>query len=395
MFTNRIQNTCWSLSRLVVTLAVFGCMKLSAETPFDALKSKLDQAIAENASTVAADQKVATTGKLYLERLFALKDKFIDQVSLDGVLEVQREIRRMEDSGGIPTEFSQIGQLADYQRIYANEIKKIESEERVGVLHYFNIYDAALLKREEELVRSGFIEKAVDVREERGRVKKVIHRLSQGQVDAMTKKYFASHRGQAARQAKPAEDVFYRPGELATAAPSDEKVEAAGDAANHANEAFDALNAQFKQLLAVHWEMVASDEQKMYQEYMQELRVREYHYQNQGSLDGVLALRAAMKRLEDSGTLSEHDTELKHLAIVQRNFAQDIKRLKSADRERWLVIHRQYFDEMGELERSLVKQQRLDAAVIVRKERERVAEVIQQQLQKKLGLSVFETSQDE
>jgi len=370
-------------------------VKLAAETPFDELKSKLDQAIEENSRKVASDQKLATTGKLYLERLTALRTKFLDQGSLDGVLEVQDEINRLENSGGIPTEFSPIEQLANYQRIYANEIKKIESEERVGVLHYYNVYDDALLKREEELVRMGFIEKAVDVREERVRVKKVIRKLSRGQAGPMTMKYFASYREQEANHAEPAEDVFYRPGKVATDVPDGDKREAVSDGADPSSEAFDALKAQFNRLLEVHWEMVASGEEKLYKEYMKELRIRKFHYQSQGSLDGVLALRAEMKRLEDTGTLLNGDTELKHLAIVRKNFAQDLKKLKSSDRERLLTVYRQYLDDMGELERSLVKKDRIDAAIVVRKERERVAEVITNRAQKDLVLSVFETNQDE
>lgn len=395
MLTSRIQNKYLRLGRLVFALAVLGCVKLSAETPFDDLKSKLDQAIEENASKLASDQKVATTGKMYLESLAALRITFLEQGSLDGVLEVQDEIRRFENSGGIPTEFSPIEQLANYQRIYANKIKNIESKEMVGVLQYFNFYDDALLKREEELVRAGFIEKAVNVRKERARVKKVIRKLSKGQSDPMTIKYFASQREHESNNAESAEDVFFRPGESETAVPAGDNQEVARDEANLSNEAFDALKAQLNKLLAVHWEMVASDEAKMYDEYMKELRIREFHYQSQGSLDGVLALRAEIKRLKDTGALLNSDTELQHLAIVRKNFAQDLEKLKSADRERLLTIYRQNLDDMGEMERSLVKKHLIDEAIVVRKERERVAEVITNRAEKDLVLSVFEMSQVE
>jgi len=395
MLTSRNQNRYLRLGPLVFALIVLCRVTLSAESPYDELKSKLVQALEENASKIASDEKVASIGKLYLKRLEALKAEFIDQGSLDGVLEVRDEIRRFENSGGIPTEFSPIERLGEYQRIYANEIKKIESEERVGVLHYYNVYDDALLKREEELVRSGFIEGALDVREERVRVKKVIKKLSRGQAGPMTKKYFASHREQAANTAESAEDVFNRPGEAEALDPAGEKRKVGRGGGDPSNEAFDALKARFKELLKIHWEMVAADEEKMFKEYLKELRIREYHYQSQGSLDGVLALRAEIKRLEETGALLNRETELKHLEIVQNNFVRDLKKLKSADRERLLKIYRQHLDDMGELERSLVKKRLIDEAVVVRKERERVAKAITDLTKKDLVLSVLETNQNE
>jgi hypothetical protein len=393
MLKSRIQNKYSSLGRLVFALAFLGYLQLGAETPFGELKSKFDHALEENARKVASDQKIATTGKLYLDRLTDLKIKFINQGSLDGVLEVQDEIKRFENSGGIPDEFSPIEELAHFQRIYAREIRKVESEEMVGVLHYFKVYDDALLKREEELVRIGFIDKAVDVRKERNRVEKVLRKLSQRQADPMTIKYLASHREQGANNGVFGEDVFSRPGDSETAVPTSDNQEVQRDEENLSNENFDTLKAEFNRVIAVHWEQVASDEQKMYKEYMNELRIRKFHYQSQGSLDGVLALQAEMKRLLDTGVILNSDTELKHLEIVQKKFAQDLKKLKLADRERLLTIYHKYLNDMGELVRSLVKQQLIDEAIVVRKERERVAKVITDWAYKDLVLSVLETSQ--
>jgi len=378
MSTTRIRNKYLSLVRLVFAGVLFGCATVGAETPFDELKSKLDQALVENSRKMASDQKKATIDKMYLERLAALRTEFLDQGSLDGVLEVQDEIKRFENAGGVPAEFSPIGQLARYQRIYANEIKKIESEEMVGALQIYNAYRDALLKREEELVRMGFIDKAVEVRKERERVKKLIRKLSRGKADPGS--------------IRP-EDVFSRPAEPETALPAGEEQEPFREKGNLPNEAFDALKARFNQLLAAHWETVASDEQKMYKQYMKELRVREFHYQNKGSLDGVLALRTEMKRLKDTGAISISDTELNHLEIVQKNFTQDLKKLKSADRERLLTIYRQYLDDTGELERALVKKRLISEATAVRKERERVDQVLAKLAQKDLVLSLFEARQ--
>ncbi|PXA05092.1 hypothetical protein DDZ13_03770 [Coraliomargarita sinensis] len=382
------------LGWLVFALFVTGCVKLSAETPLGELKVKLDKALEANAQKVSSDQKVANTGEMYLEKLSDLKSEFLDQGSLDGVLEVQDEIRRYKNSGGIPTEFSPIEQLANYQKIYANEIKKIESEEMVGVRRIYNAYENALLRREEELVRMGSIKKAVDVRKERDRVKKVIRKLSQKQVDPMTKKYFASQRKKDADSADSEEDVFLRPEEPENAVPEVENQEVMSEGADALSGAFDVLKAKFQQALVAHWETVASDEQKMYKKYMRELRIREFHYQSQGSLDGVLGIRKEMKRLEEKGALLDEEAELKHLAIVRRNFVKDVKKLKSADRERLLAIYREYLDVYGELERSLVKQRLIEEATAVRKERERVAELITKQAQKDLVLHVFEMGQD-
>jgi hypothetical protein len=379
---------------LVFALAVLGCLNLRAEAPFEELKSKLDQAIEESADEIDSDQRVATTGELYLERLDELKAEFIDRGSLDGVLAVQDEIERFEDQGGIPDELSSIGELAQYQRIYANEIKKIESEEREGVLRFHQAYDDALLKREEELVRMGFIDKAVEVRDERLRVKKVIRKLSRGEVDPTAKQYFASYREQEARRAGLAEDVFKWSGQ-SDDLPADSPQPGREEEGALSNQAFEALEAEFKQALQDHWDAVASGEAQMYQEYMKELSVREFHYQNQGSLDGVLAARAEKKRLRESGALLYRTTELKHLAMVRKNFARDLKELKSKDRERLLSIYRDYLNDLGELERSLVKKELIDEAVVVRKERKRAAEKIRAQAEKELVLSLFEVSQGE
>lgn len=336
---------------------------------------------------MASDQKRATIGKMYLDRLAALRTEFRDQGSLDGVLEVEDEIRRFENSGGVPDEFSPMGQLAHFQRIYAKEIKKIQSEEMVGVLHCYNVYGEALLEREEELVRMGFIEKAVDVRKERVRVKKLITKLSKGRADPMPMKDF--------KKIGLPEDVFFRPEDLETANPAGESQEAVRDEANLSNEAFDALKAQFNQALAAHWETVATDERKMYQEYMKELNVREFHYQSQGSLDGVLTLRAEIKHLEDTGAILKSNTELEHLRIVRQSFDRDVKELKSADRARLLKIFRQHLDDMGELERSLVKKDRIGEAIVVRKERERTAEVLTDWAEKDLVRHLFERSREQ
>ena len=177
--------------------------------------------------------------------------------------------------------------------------------------------------------------------------------------------------------------------------PVDDEQDAVRDKSNPSNEAFDTLKAQFKQSLAEHWEEVASGEEKIYKEYMKELSVREFHYQTQGSLDGVLAIRAEKDHLEETGTLLNSETELKHLAIVRRNFAQDLRKLKSADRERLLGIYRDYLDDLGELERSLVRKDRIDEAIVVRKERKRAAEDIRNRAQQDLVLSVYEVSQNE
>jgi hypothetical protein len=393
MLTGRIQNKHLRLGQLVFVVAVLGCVTLRGETPFDALKSELDQAIDENSSKIASDQKVATTGKLYSERLASLRIEFLNQGSLDGVLEVQDEISRLENSGGIPTDFSSIKQLAHFQEIYAKEIKKIESEEIVGVLNCYNLYGDALLEREEELVRIGFIDKASDVREERIRVKKLIRKLSRKQVDSMTMKYFASYREQEAKNAESTDDVFLRPVDSEAAVPVGENQGAVRDDENLSNQAVEALKAQFNQSLAVHWEMVAWGEQKIYKEYMQELSIWKFHYQSQGSLDGVLAVQAEMKSLEETGALLNRGTELKHLAIVRKDFAQDVMELKSAARERLLSNYRQHFNDTGELERALVKKDLIDEAIVVRKERERVAELMANWAKKDLVLSVFEASQ--
>lgn len=386
MLTSRFQKTYLSLGRLVYALTVLGCLELSAETPFDALKSKLDQALVENSRKVDSDEKRAKTGTMYLDRLAALRTEFVNQGNLDGVLEVQDEIRRFEKSGGIPTEFSSFEQLAQYQRIYAREVKKIQSEEMVGVLHFYNVYGDELLKREEELVRGGFIDKAVVVRKERVRVKKLIKKLSKGQADPLPMENF--------EQIGLPEDVFFRPGESETTVPFGNNQKAVKGEAVLSNEAFDGLKAQFDNLLATHWEMVASGEKKLYEQYIKQLRIREFHYQSEGSLDGVQALRAEKKHLEDTGALLMGDSELKHLEIVRNNFLQDVKALKSAARERLLTIYRQYLDDLGELERSLVKKDRIDEAMVVRKERKRAAEVIRKRAKKDLEINVFEVSQD-
>ncbi len=377
MPTIRIHTKYLILLRLVFALAVFGCINLRAEAPFDELKAKLDQALDKNAREVASDRRKAGIDKMYLERLAALGSEFLDQGSLDGALAVRDEIQRFENSGGVPSAFSQIGQLARYQRIYANEIKKIESDEMVGALRIYNAYEGALLQREEELVRQGFIDQAVAVRKERDRAKRLISQLSRGRAELGS--------------IRP-EDVFARPRERETAVPTGDDWEAVGDNDNLPNEALDTLKAQFEQSLTAHRESVAAGEQEMFKKYMRELRVREFHYQNNGSLDGVLALRAERKRLQDTGAISTSDTELSHLRIVQRNFTQDLMRLKSGDRERLVSIQRQHLEEMGELERSLVKKRRINEATAVRAERKRVADLLTELNRKALVRHLYEAS---
>lgn len=376
-----------SLNRLVFALAFMVAAGSSAQTPFDELKSKLGQALRQNASEVDTDEKIAKTGKMYVDRLADLRAEFVKGGNLDGVLEVEDEIGRFKSSGGIPDEFSPVEALAQSQRIYAQEIKKIQSKEMVGLLHYYGVYEEALVEKEEELVRKGFIDKAVEVREERVRINKLMKSLSKSRPGPIPMKRFASLREQV-------EDVFSRPVDSDTAVPAGDDPEAARDEPDPSSKAFDALKAQFERLLSTHREIVASSERKMLEKYIKELQVRKFHYQSQGSLDGVLALQAEMKRLEDKGAISKGDTELKHLEIVRENFTKDLKELKSSDRERLITIYRQYLDGLRELEQSLVKKEGIDAAIIVRKERKRAAEAIQNRAKKDLVLSLYETRQE-
>lgn len=379
MLTSRIQHTYLSPGRFVIAMLAFGCASLSAASPFEELKTKLDQALEENSRKVATDQKIATIDKLYKDRLAALRTDFVVQGNLDGVLEVQEEISRFENSGDATDEFSEVEQLARYQKIYANEIKRIQSEELVGAVHTYKAYEEALLEREQELVRIGYIDQAIKVREERDRVSKLIKKASRGRVDP------ASIRP---------EDVFARPGDTEAAAGPDQNQQAARDGAGLSNEALETLKAGFNQSLAVHWEKVASAEQEMYEQYMKELQVRKFHYQSEGSLDGVLALQDEMKRFEETGAISNNHSGLKHLDIVQRNFARDLQALKSDDRERLLAVFRQYLDGLRELEESLVRRDLIIQAVAVRKERERVAEIVKRRAQKDLMLNLFEISRE-
>lgn len=379
MLTSRIQHTYLSPGRFVIAMLAFGCASLSAASPFEELKTKLDQALEENSRKVATDQKIATIDKLYKDRLAALRTDFVVQGNLDGVLEVQEEISRFENSGDATDEFSEVEQLARYQKIYANEIKRIQSEELVGAVHTYKAYEEALLEREQELVRIGYIDQAIKVREERDRVSKLIKKASRGRVDP------ASIRP---------EDVFARPGDTEAAAGPDQNQQATRDGAGLSNEALETLKAGFNQSLAVHWEKVASAEQEMYEQYMKELQVRKFHYQSEGSLDGVLALQDEMKRFEETGAISNNHSGLKHLDIVQRNFARDLQALKSDDRERLLAVFRQYLDGLRELEESLVRRDLIIQAVAVRKERERVAEIVKRRAQKDLMLNLFEISRE-
>lgn len=403
MLTSRFQNKSMSLARLVFAFALFGYANLNAQTPFDELRLRLYQALEENAKKVDSDQRKAKITKLYSDKLTELRTELRDQGSLDGVLRVQDEIKRLEKSGGIPDKLSPHEQLARLQRIYAEEIKKIESDKLAGVFHYYDVYSKELVEKEEELVRQGFIKKAVKVREERTRVKQFTEKLRERQSAPLPRvdrsppfeQKATPRQNKASTQNESAGDLLSRAVEAPISVLVAGKPRVVRNMEKLENEAFEALKAQFGKLVETHWEIVASDEQALYAKYKRDLRTRRYHYQNQGSLDGVLALEEAMKRLEESGLIPKSNTELKHLAIVQENFAKDIRKLKSSDRERLLEILRTYLSDLEALERSVVQRDLIEEAIIIRNERMQATELLSSTSQKKLMLHVFEASQPE
>lgn len=384
MLACRIRKVGPGLCRVGLIVALLGYGQLSAEAPsaeapFKELKLQLEEALEKNAIEISLRSRIKTIDTSYLEKLVSLKSQFFDQGNLDGVLEVQDEIKRVKNSDGVSTKLSSIQQLATYQKIYANEIKKIESVEFVGVLRYYKVYEDALAEKEEELVRIGFIDKAVTVRKERDRVKKLIRELSRGNVDLATLR---------------PEEVFTRPEQEDVETQTDDKKVTTADEAKQLTEAVNALQALFEKSLAEHRELVASGEGKMFAEYMDRLKVLNFHYQSEGDLDGVLGVRADIKRFEDSGTLLVGTTKLELLADLKNKFSREIKALRSAERERLFSIYRQHLDSLGEIEQSMVKKRLLDEAIAIRKERERIAELMTKRARKDPVLSVSRMDED-
>lgn len=401
MLSSRFQIKPMRLIRLVSVFALFGYANLNAQTPFDDLKLRLYQALEENAKKVNSAERKAKITKLYSDKLTELRAEFSGQGSLDGVIRVQDEISRLEKSEGIPSKFSPNEKLAHLQKIYAEEMKKIESEKLVGVLNYYNIYSEQLVEEEKELVRKGFIKKAVKIRQERVRVKEFVEKLIERQSAPLPKVDRSTpldpegtpRLGRVPTQNESEWDVRSRPAESTITVLVAGEPRVVRNNPKLENKAFDALKAQFDELVDTHWEIVASDEREQYEKYMRELRIRRFYYQNQGSLDGVLALEAAMKRLEDLGIIPKSNTKLKHLEVVQENFAKDIKRLKSSDRARLLEILGQYLSELEKLENSLVQKDLLKKAIVIRNEIKRATKIVRNMSRKELVLHLFEASQ--
>lgn len=402
MLTSHFQNKYMSLIRLFYAFALFGYANcLNAQTPFDDLKLSLYQALEGNAKNVDSAQRKENITKMYLDKLVELRAESREMGSLDGVIEVQDEINRIEKSGDIPGKLSPHEQLAHLQKIYVKEVKKIESDKLAGEFHYYDVYSNELLGREEALVRKGFTEKAVRVRQERVRVKEFLEKLRERQsaplpgVDrsSLLEQEATWLEGKSSAKNESEWDIRSRPSEPTITVSVAGKPRVVRNNLDLENDPFDALKAQFDKLVDVHWEIVASNEQKMYHSYMSELQSRRFHYQNQGSLDGVLALEAAMKRLEGSGMIPKSNTKLKHLAVVQEDFAKDIKALKSSDRTRLIEILRQYLSELEKLESFLVRRDFLREAIVIRNERKRATRIVRNMSQKELELHLFETSQ--
>jgi hypothetical protein len=139
-----------------------------------------------------------------------------------------------------------------------------------------------------------------------------------------------------------------------------------------ANEEFDRLEATYRQEIERIHKAREDSLARRQQALIDALAALEQKLQGEGNLEGLLRVRKERERFEEERVLTDAHVaaDLTPLGELQVGYLQDLEQMPIEEAQQVLRLAQQYDHHLAKLQADLTRQDRLEEAILIKKERE-------------------------